>query len=88
MPSLLANDVDVYHGSFGDGSLKVWKDSITYFEDVDEIDVPINTVQCSNLSSELFLCNNDLNVTAACLHVVALSDEENVSFSKHHTSPF
>lgn len=65
----IAKDIDVYHGSFGDGQLIVIKDCIAYTENVSGLDLPINTVKCSNLSAESFLSNNDLNITASCLRV-------------------
>ena len=75
--NLVANDVDVYHGKFADAGsdsqLVVKMNSIKYV-DVKGIDVPVNTVECLNLSAESILANNDLNVTASCLHVKLLAD--------------
>ena len=82
---LKANDVDVYHGTFtaSAGSvMSVMLDRIAYKE-VEGFPWEINTVECHRLSAENFLANNDLNVTAACLHVDFTTD----SLFSFHASP-
>jgi len=85
--TMVANDIDVYHGTFGDGKLKVFRNCIHYIDNIDGLDVPINTVKCSNISAESFLSNNDLNATASCIHITALTydsaGDKRVKFALH-----
>lgn len=85
--SLNANDCDLYHGTFTtdpEKSLNVHFNSIAY-HDVDSFPWEVNTVKCDNLSPQGFLENNDLNITACCLHVNV--EKENV-FSIHASPCF
>ena len=67
---MVANDVDVYHGKLGTGdNIVVYMSFIGYIKDMDGLDVPINTVKCSNLSAALLISNKKLNATTPCLHV-------------------
>ena len=42
---------------------------------VEGVDNEINTVKCINLSAASFLANNDLNITASCIHVNFAADD-------------
>ena len=66
---MVANDIHVYHGQFGDGKLIVFGNYIDYSDGVNGLDVPINTMKCSNISAESFLTDDNLNATVSCLHV-------------------
>ena len=88
---LKANDIDVYHGEFaidedhvneGDtttssekNSLRVDMNAIEY-KAVEGLTLEVNTVRCHNLSAKNFLKNNDINVTASCLHIDFSSKDE------------
>ena len=68
---LVSNDIDVFHGDFTDDSSKdlfVDKCSIQKFN-VDGVELEVNTVKCNDLSPETFLANNDVNITASCIHI-------------------
>ena len=73
---LKANDIDVYHGEFTieDKNLTVDMNAIEY-KAVEGLTLEVNTVRCRNLSAKNFLQNNDINVTASCLHVDFSKDE-------------
>ena len=87
MPSMVANDIDVYHGQFGDGKLIDFRNYIDYIDDVNGLDVPINTVKCSNISAESFLTDDNLNATVSCLHVKSIAEDstggKQVKFTIH-----
>ena len=86
-----ANDIGhVYHGgkfaidedhvNEGDMTssekLRVDMNAIEYKKAVAEgLGLEVNTVRCCNLSAKNFLKNNDINVTASCLHVDFSKDE-------------
>ena len=68
---LVSNDINVFRGDFTDDSSKdlfVDKCSIQKFN-VDGVELEVNTVKCNNLSPETFLANNDVNITASCIHI-------------------
>jgi hypothetical protein len=70
LPHLKANDIDVYHGQFGDGPLEMsWLEGAIAHIKVDGIDDEVNTVHCLNFSGKGFLDNNDINATAVCIEV-------------------
>ena len=73
---LKANDIDVYHGEFTieDKNLTVDMNAIEY-KAFEGLTLEVNTVRCRNLSAKNFLQNNDINVTASCLHVDFSKDE-------------
>ena len=85
---LKANGIDVYHGEFAidednvnegdttssEKNLRVDMNAIEY-KAVEGFTLEVNTVQCRNLSAKNFLKNNDINVTASCLHVDFSKDE-------------
>ena len=84
---LVANDVDVYHGSFTsdiNSSMTVLLDQIKY-QEVDGFGWEINTVKCERLSTSNFLSNNDLNITGSCFHVNLADDQ---LFSVHASPSF
>jgi hypothetical protein len=65
---LKANDIDVYHGQYSDGSLVISKsDGAVARVDVEGIDEEVNTVHCLKFSGLAFLDNNDINATAVCI---------------------
>jgi hypothetical protein len=67
---LKANDIDVYHGHFEDGSLVMSAvEGAIERIDVDGISEEVNTVKCLKLSGQGFLNNNDINATAVCIEV-------------------
>lgn len=81
---LEANDIDVYHGSFideADCKLIVDLHCIDY-QNIDSVDWEVNTIKCSNLSTDTLLANNDINVTACCFDV-DFSREGNILVSIH-----
>lgn len=75
--SLEVNDIDAYHGTFTEdenAEIRINRGAIKYYK-VDGLALEINTVECSNLSPDTFLANNDLNVTASCFYVNFTADE-------------
>ena len=84
---MVANDIDVHHGQFEDGKLIVFRNYIDYIDDVNGLDVPINTVKCSNISAESFLTDDNLNATVSCLHVKSIAEDstggKQVKFTIH-----
>ncbi len=84
---LIANDIDTYHGDFTtdpNAEFDVDMRAIKYHK-VDGLDLEINTVKCHSLSPDSFLANNDLNVTASCIHVNFAADK---LFSVHASPQF
>jgi hypothetical protein len=59
---LKSNDIDLYHGTDGNGSLCVLWDRIQY-QNVDNVPLEVNTVECRNLNACNILDNNDINAT-------------------------
>ena len=55
----------------------VFKDRIEYLT-VEGVDLEVNTIEGTNLSAQNFLANNDINATAACLHLKASLGEDGV----------
>jgi hypothetical protein len=70
LPTLKANDINVYHGHFKDGSIVMpaVEGAIEHIE-VDGISKEVNTVKCLKLSGQGFLNNNGINATAVCIEV-------------------
>ena len=62
-PCLLANDIDVYHGKWGEEQLTIHFKEMNYHK-VSGVDLDANTIPCSVLSTTLLLQNNDINATA------------------------
>lgn len=82
LPSLKANDIDVYHGQYGDGPLVISKlDGAISRVDVDGIDEEVNTVRCLKFSGSAFLDNNDINATAVCIEAT----QDGFKFKVHPT---
>jgi hypothetical protein len=68
LPLLKANDIDVYHGQYSDGSLVISKsDGAVACVDIEGIEEEVNTVRCLKFSGWAFLDNNDINATAVCI---------------------
>ena len=63
---LIYNDVDVYHGSFGDGAIE--RKDCTYVK-LDGVDKEVNFMACSNLNVEYLIKNCDINVIAVFVRV-------------------
>ena len=40
VPTMVANNINVYHGTFGDRKLKVLRNCINYIDNIDGLDVP------------------------------------------------
>ena len=45
VPTMVANNIDVYHGTFGDGKLKALRNCINFIDNINGLDVPINTAK-------------------------------------------
>ena len=69
---LVTNDCDLFYGEFTTDYSKSFAVDLNSTKDYvksDELDVDINTVKARNISPSSFLANNDINITASCLHV-------------------
>ena len=62
-PCLLANDIDVYHGKWGEEQLTIHFKEMKYHK-VSGVDLDVNTIPCSGLSTTSLLQKNDVNATA------------------------
>lgn len=80
---LLANDIDVYHGSWGDGDTIVHFKEMKYHK-VANLDLEVNAVPCSDLNISSILHNNDINSTAAAFDVQKIDGVISISV---HTTP-
>ena len=76
---LKSNDIDLYHGTDGNGSLCVLWDRIQY-QNVDNVPLEVNTVECRNLNARNILDNNDINATAVVMEVTSVSPAVEYSF--------
>lgn len=82
-PGLIANDIDVYHGNWGDGQVTVHFKDMKY-HNLANLDLEVNAVPCSDLNITSLLHNNDINATAAAFGVKMIGGKINVSV---HTAP-
>ena len=64
-PCLLANDIDVYHGKWAEEKLTIHFKEMKYHK-VADVDLGVNTIPCSGLSTTSLLHNNYVNATAVC----------------------
>ena len=60
---LLANDIDVYNGKWGEEQLTIHFKEMKYHR-VAGVDLDVNTIPCSGLSTTSLLHINDLNAAA------------------------
>ena len=66
MIKLIYNDLDVYHGNFGDGILQ--RRDCTWAK-LNGIEKEVNFISCSNLNINYFIQNCDINVVAVFVFV-------------------
>ena len=85
IPSLVANDFDIYvGGEWGDDfEMSKEKGACTYPEVKGFEKDEVNIVKCIRLSSEGFLQNNDINATAVCIEV----EDDDINYISLHVSP-
>ena len=89
LKELVTNDCDLFYGEFATDKSKKFVVDLNSAKDYvksDELDVDINTVKAHNISSSSFLANNDINITASCLHVNFANVEG--SLFTVHASPY
>ena len=60
---LIKNDIDVYHGKWGEEQLTIHFKEMKYHK-VSGVDLDVNTIPCSGLSTTSLLQKNDVNATA------------------------
>ena len=66
------NDIDVYHGSFGDGEINRIDCKWTKIEGINP---EVNLISCTKLNTSSLIGNFDINAVAVCVHVILGNDE-------------
>ena len=77
-PCLLANDIDVYHGKWAEEKLTIHFKEMKYHK-VADVDLGVNTIPCSGLSTTSLLQNNGVNATAVCFEVTSTGTNLDIS---------
>ena len=76
------NDIDIYHGNFGDGELKRTDCTQSMIK---KIKTEVNLIQCENLNIPYLINNVDINAVAVCVLVQVL--ESKVISSQQTVAP-
>ena len=71
LTGLKYNDIDIYHGSFGDGKFERLS---CKQEKVKGVESEVNFISCAHLSTSCLISNFDINAVAVCVHVLVEND--------------